>query len=305
MEEPGFSSDNVDFDFERRGLPLEVGRVLIWGLGLMGGSLALALRGKCTGLIGVDVDCEVVRQAQERGIVDASYTVDELYEDPEKVFAGVGCIILAAPVRAILSILEQLPGLCLQEAVVMDLGSTKEKIVSAMAGLPERFDPVGGHPMCGKEKASLAYAEAAIYHQAPFALVSLSRTTASAKKIAEGLATLAGANPVWLEADVHDRWVAASSHLPFLVSSALAFATPEEVKALIGTGFRSAARLANSSPRMMADILATNSENIRTVIAKFKDQLSIYERLLEQQDFAHLEEAFDRAGEQYRRLIGQ
>jgi prephenate dehydrogenase len=301
MDEPGFSTDSGSSED-----PLfAVGHILIWGLGLMGGSLAMALRGKCSGLVGVDRDPAVIRHAQLLGIVDAAYTVEELIAEPEKLLQNVGCIVLAAPVRAILSILSGLPGLCAHPAVIMDLGSTKEQVIWAMGGLPERFDPVGGHPMCGKEKASLAYAEAAVYQNAPFALVSLPRTSLFARKLAESLARAVGANPVWLDAAVHDRWVAATSHLPFLVSSALAFATPEEARSLVGTGFRSTARLANSSPRMMTDILATNARNIQAAIQRFKERLSLYEALLEQQDFEGLEEAFNDAGEQYRCLLGQ
>jgi prephenate dehydrogenase len=301
MDEPGFSTDSGSSED-----PLfAVGHILIWGLGLMGGSLAMALRGKCSGLVGVDRDPAVIRHAQLLGIVDAAYTVEELIAEPEKLLQNVGCIVLAAPVRAILSILSGLPGLCAHPAVIMDLGSTKEQVIWAMGGLPERFDPVGGHPMCGKEKASLAYAEAAVYQNAPFALVPLPRTSLFARKLAESLARAVGANPIWLDAAVHDRWVAATSHLPFLVSSALAFATPEEARSLVGTGFRSTARLANSSPRMMTDILATNARNIQAAIQRFKERLSLYEALLEQQDFEGLEEAFNDAGEQYRCLLGQ
>ena len=301
MDEPGFSTDSGSSED-----PLfAVGHILIWGLGLMGGSLAMALRGKCSGLVGVDRDPAVIRHAQLLGIVDAAYTVEELIAEPEKLLQNVGCIVLAAPVRAILSILSGLPGLCAHPAVIMDLGSTKEHVIWAMGGLPERFDPVGGHPMCGKEKASLAYAEAAVYQNAPFALVPLPRTSLFARKLAESLARAVGANPIWLDAAVHDRWVAATSHLPFLVSSALAFATPEEARSLVGTGFRSTARLANSSPRMMTDILATNARNIQAAIQRFKERLSLYEALLEQQDFEGLEEAFNDAGEQYRCLLGQ
>ncbi len=301
MDEPGFTTESGGAED-----PLfAVGRILIWGLGLMGGSLAMALRGKCAGLVGVDRDPAVIRHAQQLGIVDETYTVEELAVEPDKALENVGCIVLAAPVRAILSILSQLPGLCDHPAVIMDLGSTKEQVIRAMNGLPERFDPVGGHPMCGKEKASLTNAEAAIYQNAPFALVPLPRTSLFARIMAERLARVVGAKPIWLEAAVHDRRVAATSHLPFLVSSALAFATPEEARSLIGTGFRSTARLANSSPRMMADILATNAGNIQMAIHLFKERLSLYETLLEQQDFAGLEEAFRDAGVQYRCLLEQ
>ena len=166
MDEPGFESDF-----------LSASRVVVWGLGLMGGSLALSLKGKCRGLVGIDADPATVKMAREREIVNTAWLVDEVQAHPENALAGADLIVLATPVRAILAVLEQLPALCPGPAVVVDLGSTKQQIVAAMDRLPERFDPVGGHPMCGKEKFSLAYAEAEMYQGAPFALVGLERTT--------------------------------------------------------------------------------------------------------------------------------
>ena len=250
-------------------------RVVLWGLGLMGGSLAMALKGKCAGVDGIDSDPETVALARESGIIERGSTL------PEQILPGADLIILAAPVRVILAQLADLPHLHPGPAVVMDLGSTKQAIMAAMESLPERFDPLGGHPMTGKEKSSLRNAEAAIYQGAPFALTALPRTSLRARQLGEALVIAIGARPLWMDAGQHDRWVAATSHLPYLLSSALARCTPEEAAPLVGPGFRSASRLAGSSTRMMSDILATNRENVREAIARFRVELDHYDALLE------------------------
>src|SRR5574338_1575611 len=170
MQEPDFA-----------GLELSTARVVVWGLGLMGGSLALALRSKCARLVVIDNDPAVVALATERGVVDAAFV------DPRAGLDGADLIILALPVRVILTALAELAELCSTPAVIIDLGPTKTQIVVAMQNLPKRFEPLGGHPMCGKEKSSLANADALLYQHAPFGLVALDRTGAAARRLAEEL----------------------------------------------------------------------------------------------------------------------
>ncbi len=298
MDEPGFETDFTG----PRHASLPAARIAIWGIGLMGGSLALGLRGKCRGLVGVDADPEVVALARESGVVDAAWLV----EDPQlrDALADVDLLVLAAPARAILAALERLPALCSAPLVILDLGSTKRQIVAAMARLPERFDPLGGHPMCGKEKFSLRYAEAAIYQGAPFALTALERTTRQARALAEAVVRAAGARPLWITAEENDRWVAATSHAPYLLASALARVTPMEAAPLVGPGFRGASRLAGSSPNMMVDILATNADNIRAAMHRIREQLAAYDALLEQGDFDTLARMFEDGRQRYHEITG-
>jgi prephenate dehydrogenase len=175
-----------------------------------------------------------------------------------------------------------------------------------MAALPDRFDPLGAHPMCGKEKASLRYAEVGLFQNATFALASLDRTSKRACRLGEELVRSVEAKPLWIEAAEHDRWVAASSHLPYLVASALARSTPEEVAPLVGPGFRSTTRLAGSSARMMADILATNRVNIRTALARFRLELDRYDALLEREtlDEAEMVGLMEEGAGRYHKLCG-
>ena len=142
-------------------------KIAIIGLGLMGGSLALGLKGKCAALYGCDPHLPTLELALSQHIVDYADS------DPARLLPEVDLVILSAPVPAILTLLEKLPTYTSNPCIVMDLGSTKRLIVDSMSRLPERFDPIGGHPICGKEKLSLANAERTLYYAAPFLLTPL------------------------------------------------------------------------------------------------------------------------------------
>jgi prephenate dehydrogenase len=273
-------------------------RVAIVGLGLMGGSLAMGLRGHCAALLGIDPDERTIELARQRMVVDLAAT------EPAALLPQADLVVLAAPVRAILGLLERLPGLHPGNPVVIDLGSTKQAIAAAMQALPERFDPLPAHPMCGKEQASLEYAEASLYRGAPFAFTPLVRTGERARRIGLEIAAVLEACPLWLDPATHDRWTAATSHAVYLVSNALACATPAETRSLIGPGFRSTARLAPSSPAMMLDILATNPENVLGALGRFRQALDALESALVAGDQERLRERLALGAANYADLTG-
>ncbi|MCJ7700161.1 MAG: prephenate dehydrogenase/arogenate dehydrogenase family protein, partial [Anaerolineales bacterium] len=231
-------------------------QVAVVGLGLMGGSLAMGLGGHCKQILAVDPDVRTREIAIRAGIVN------QVSADPAEILPLADLVILAAPVSAILEIIPALPSLHPGSLIVIDLGSTKAKICQALGKLPGRFEVVGGHPMCGKAAGGLEHAEAGLFQDSPFAFTPLPNSTERALQCAQQLADILGAKPVWTGPNTHDSWVAATSHLPYLLSSALSLATPPEAAQLVGPGFRSTSRLAGSPSTIMLPILETNREQV-------------------------------------------
>jgi prephenate dehydrogenase len=185
----------------------------------------------------------------------------------------------------------------------MDLGSTKAQIMEVMKSLPKRFDPIGGHPMCGKEKSSLQYAQRELYMGAPFVLTPLERTSIRARRIAAQIVKTVGGVPLWTEHQTHDRWAAATSHLPYIIANSLAYTTQNEAAALIGPGFRSTSRLAGSSTQMMMDILITNRSNIINNLRIFGNHLDLIQKCLFDEDYGALERLLAQGTSNYSQLM--
>jgi prephenate dehydrogenase len=271
------------------GFNLSEARVAIVGLGLMGGSLAMALKGRCRELVGVDPNPVTRGHALQAGVVQRAAA------DPADLLPQADVIVLAAPVPVILSLLERLPALVERPCIVLDVGSSKRAVTQAMATLPERFDPLGGHPICGRERLSLFNAAPDLYHEAPFALTPLERTGPCARACALQIIEAIGAHPLWVDPEQHDAWLAVSSHLPFILASALVLATPDEAVPLTGPGFRSTSRLASTPGSMMLGILQTNRDNILMALDRFRDQLDAFETAMRADDPASLKDLIIKA----------
>lgn len=271
-------------------------RVVIVGLGLMGGSLALALRGRVRALSAVDPD------PATRDLALRNAVVDRVSNNPAELLPDSDMVVLAAPVGVILGLIPALPDWHPGHPVVLDLGSTKTAICKALERLPARFDPLGGHPMAGKEVGGLRNATTDLYRDAPFALTPLDRTSARARGLAAELVEIIGARPLWLDPQTHDRWTAASSHLPYLVAQALTRATPFEAAPLVGSGFRSTTRLAESPLTMMGDVLKTNQRFILSALRRLQAELETLQHELEAGPGPMLGQVLE-AGQARRRLL--
>ena len=253
----------------------------IVGLGLMGGSLALAMREHADHITGVDSDERAREYALRRGMVDCA--TDDLY-------AGVNSadvVILATPVGVIVEMLQMRIGSYLRSnTLVIDLGSTKQGIVNAMASLPIGVSAVGGHPMTGKENGGIDEADDSLYRNRPFVLCPSRRTTPAARLHALSFVETLGALPIEMEAERHDQIVAGISHLPYLLSATLVATIANQANddvaywELAAGGFRDTSRLAASDVKMMGDILNTNTKAVATLLAQFRMQLAMLETML-------------------------
>jgi prephenate dehydrogenase len=271
--------------------------VTIVGLGLMGGSLGLALKQRCSvGRVwGVNRRATVIDRAIELGAVDGGTS------DPAAGVADADIVVLATPVRAIVGLLSQIGPHLKPGCLVLDLGSTKSAIVNAMESLPGHVQPVGGHPMCGKEVAGILAAEASLYDGAVFALTPLARTSPEALARAQRLVASVGATPLVLDAARHDRLVAAVSHLPYLAAVALVAAASQVADEdrlawpLAASGFRDTSRLAASDVTMMYDILVTNRQYVSEMLHRYTRELTEVIDLLEREQDDELRSVLERA----------
>ena len=244
--------------------------------------------------------CREVRGVarRTRTVLDAffAHAVDLATNDLQTGILGADIVILATPVRTIIATLEEIGPRLWPGALVMDMGSTKGDICAAMEHLPASIQPVGGHPMCGKETAGFEAAECGLYRNATWVLAPLPRTSPDALALATELALAVGARPLVLEAQRHDRLVASISHLPFLVASALTAAVAEvgaddpTVWDVAAGGFRDTSRVAASDTQMFLDILMTNRAAVLDQIDHFETQLGALRHLLAESDEAALRE---------------
>lgn len=258
------------------------------GLGLMGGSLAQALRPYADTVTGVDASPETREYALANGIVQAATG------DLKAGVSEADVVLLAAPVRSIIQIVRGRIGAYLRSnTLLIDIGSTKEDICAAMGTLPIGVQAMGGHPMTGKEMSGIAHSDSLLYRGRPFVLCPTRRTTPATRLRALSLVEALGASPIEMDPHHHDRVVAAISHLPYLLSAALVATVSQEgqrddaVWRLAAGGFRDMSRLAAQDLDMMADILSTNTQAVATLLAHFRMQLAMLEaRLLSEEEGA-------------------
>ena len=199
-------------------------------------------------------------------------------------------VVLATPVRVILRLLGEIGPLLPEGCLLMDLGSTKSQIVSRMAGLPPHVQPLGGHPMCGKEVSGIEAADPALYQGCTFILSPLSRTSPAALALGHALTKAVGAQPLVIDADRQDYLVATISHLPYLLACALVSTADATTSAdpmvwkIVAGGFRDTSRVAGSDVTMMVDILLTNREEVLKALHTYERHLHDLGRLVEAGD---------------------
>jgi prephenate dehydrogenase len=262
--------------------------VFIAGLGLMGGSLALALKraGWPREIMGVSRSADTLAAAQAMGAIDRACA--SLADGAREA----DIVVLATPVRALLGQLDEVGRHARPGTLVLDLGSAKNEVCAAMARLPDGLQPVGGHPMCGKETGGLASSDADLYTGKTFVLCPLPRTSSDALRTATALAEAAGSRVLVLDPAEHDRAVAAISHLPYLAAAALvnAVAAGNDPLAwsLAASGFRDTTRVASSDATMFLDILMTNRDAVLAWLELYGREMEALRGALEARDEAAL-----------------
>lgn len=258
------------------------GQVTIVGVGLIGGSLGLALRRRqmAAQVVGVDKDPHNLRLAKEAGAIDC--TAADLAEG----LAGAEVVVLAVPVMEVLELLPAVGRSLSPGTVVTDVGSTKAAVCRRAAeAIPSHSWFVGGHPMAGSEQAGMAGADPYLFENAYYILTPLPATPEGVLLKVRDLAAGVGARVVEMDPHFHDAAVAFISHLPHLAAVALANALAEAPQgesclSLAAGGFRDTTRVASGNPQMWKDIFLTNSRPILEALACFRAQLERLEEAI-------------------------
>lgn len=272
-------------------------RIGIVGVGLIGGSVARAARAADpdVSIVGLDVD-DVARAALEAGVIHATGDLDAI--------AACDLIVLAAPVSANLAWMDRL-SVTLTRALVTDVGGTKRQMNAKAVELGGRLTFVGGHPMAGSERSGFAAADAALFTERRWFIVpppnSVTGNIARLEQWIRGL----GAKPSVVDADTHDRVMAAVSALPQVTASALMAVVGERVGIegleMSGPGLRDTTRLAGSAATWMVDGLAHNSREVADAIDSLITELRIVRDQLDTPERAA--EIFARAQDWRRALL--
>jgi prephenate dehydrogenase len=263
---------------------LQEAQVTVVGLGLMGGSLAGALCGKCRAVVGW------ARRATTIETALAMRLIDRGTGDLEESVHGADIVVLATPVRTIVKYMAKIGPLLADGCLLMDLGSTKAQVLAAMTTLPDHVQPLGGHPMCGKEISGIEAADVDLYRDRTFILTPLPRTSEASLELGKELAAAVGAQPLLLDAERQDYLVATLSHLPYLLACSLVgtadlLTSPDPAAwQIVAGGFRDTSRVAGSDVRMMLDILLTNQEAVLESVATCQAQLAELAELIQTSD---------------------
>lgn len=240
-------------------------KISIIGLGLIGTSIGLALRSaklKDLEIVGHDKEPTRGRGAKGRGALNSvEWNLYRCIEDADMV-------IIATPAMAIKEVMEQIAARLPDDCVVTDTGSTKQQVLQwAEDILPSKVHFIGGHPMAGKEESGPSAADAALFRGSTYCVLPSARAPKWAVQAVLSLVDTLGASPYFIDAQEHDSYVAAVSHLPVALSAALVASTTEspswpEMARLAASGYRDVSRLASGDPEMNRDICMTNIDQI-------------------------------------------
>ncbi len=274
-------------------------RIAIIGLGLIGGSIGLALKKnnwREAQVIGYVRRQEIGQIALNIGAVDRfELSVDKAVRDTD-------IVIISTPVLTIKDIFTQIAPNLRSDCTVTDTASTKFQVMNwAKESLPPQVNFIGGHPMAGKETFGIQAAHADLFKDRVYCLVQNSQATPTATQVVTDMVESIGAIPFFINAQEHDKLVAGISHLPLLLSAALTLATTQnsswpQMSQLASTGYRDLTRLASGNPEINSHICLSNKSAIIYWIDEFSKELQRLRKLVSKGD-KEIQSAFTIANE--------
>lgn len=273
-------------------------RLSIIGVGLIGGSLARALRraGVCGEIVGCGRNRSNLQKAVDLGVIDRYETV------PASAVNGADMVIVAVPLGSMAAMFAAIRDALSPNAVVSDVGSAKASVVEdARQYLGEHFHRfVPAHPIAGTEKSGVAASFAELFEKRRVIITPLSETDSAAYTKVSAMWKNTGADVVDMSVEHHDKVLAATSHLPHLLAYSLVdtlakMETNTEIFNFAAGGFRDFTRIASSSPRMWRDICIANQKAILEMLAHFNDNLANLTDAIRSGDAEGIEQIFGRA----------
>jgi len=273
-------------------------RLAIIGVGLIGGSLARALRG--AGAVGEIIGCG--RSAQNLELACDLGVIDDCSRDPAEAVAGADMVFLAVPLGAVRGVFERIQGQLRADAVMTDGGSVKGSVVADAAAVfgevPARLVP--GHPIAGTEHSGVAASFPELYHNRRVILTPLPQTDAAALARVRAMWETAGAVVTEMDVAHHDHVLAATSHLPHMLAFGLVDLLArrqdnDEIFRYAAGGFRDFTRIASSNPVMWRDICLANADALSDMLARFGEEMTHLAETIRRRDADHLLDIFFRA----------
>lgn len=257
-------------------------KVGIIGLGLMGGSLAKALKTRCNNpfIVAFNRSIDVLQKAFDEKIVD------EYSLEINKSFCDCDIIFICTPVSTITEYVNKLLPYITKDCIITDMGSTKGSLFDDMKKLEDKICFIGGHPMTGSEQTRYTASKEYLYENAYYIIAPLNSVTYDKIDILTDIIKKIGAIPVTLSAYEHDYVVSAISHVPHIVASAIVNLVKKldsenkYMHTLAAGGFKDITRIASSSPQMWQNISIENKKEILNVLQEFKKIIADYEEIL-------------------------
>ncbi|MDP8265446.1 MAG: prephenate dehydrogenase/arogenate dehydrogenase family protein [Candidatus Aceula meridiana] len=272
-----------------QGNPLLFRKVTIIGIGLLGGSIGMAIKKQrlAREVVGVSRRQATLSYALRNKIVD------KVTSDITKSLENADLVILATPVKTIVTLLANIGKHLKRGCIVMDVGSTKSTIVEvAHKHLPAHVSFVGAHPLAGSEKKGVEFSSAQLFDGSFCVLTSTEKTNKQAEEKIKSLWTHVGSKIKVVSPSEHDKILAYTSHVPHLLAYGMIEAIPEKYLEYGSTGLKDTTRIAGSNPQLWSDISMENSKNILNVLDEVVKTLSVYRQAVASRNESVLTEKF-------------
>ncbi|MBU1726916.1 MAG: prephenate dehydrogenase [Candidatus Omnitrophica bacterium] len=270
-------------------------KAAIIGVGLIGGSLALAIKksGLAEKVVGVSRHKKSIDLARKRGAIDEGSLSLDIVKDAD-------LLVFAAPVSVILKLAPEVSRIIKKECVVTDVGSTKKEIVSRLEKIFPGF--IGSHPMSGSEKRGVAHANGGLFKDSICILTPTGKTKKGSSSKISLMWKSVGAKNIYLSPDAHDKILSCVSHLPHIAAFSLINAVPDGFLRFASSGLKDTTRIAASEDELWVDIFLSNRKNLLNAIKAFEGALSSIESAIKTNNRTRLAQILKKAKEKREKL---